>query len=140
MQRVLTKTVLFFIAVSFIRGNATCDDEMSFYADGVLYAQSDDWNALSAISIPCDTTVMAIKCQDKGGIAGIKAALDNGIKTNISWKCSNTFESGWNQIGFNDSAWSFAVIQDEASWRSHAASLVGKADWIWTCACPGGKT
>ncbi|XP_050409794.1 uncharacterized protein LOC126824581 [Patella vulgata] len=115
----------------FISGNATCDNQMLFYADGVQYAESVNWWESSPINIPDNTTVVAIKCQDTGDAGGIKAALDNGIKTDVSWKCSDTFEAGWNQIGFDDSAWSVAVVPVNDPWNSKPASLVGKADWIW---------
>ncbi|KAK6189698.1 hypothetical protein SNE40_001698 [Patella caerulea] len=119
---------------SVITGGATCDDTMSFYADGVLYTNQNDndWRQQSPVSIPDDTRVVAIKCLNIRGIGGIKMALGDGTKTDVTWKCSAAFEDNWNKVGFNDAAWANAIVPPYNTVKTQPESLNGKADWIWT--------
>ncbi|XP_050413593.1 SCO-spondin [Patella vulgata] len=118
---------------TYITGDATCDNQMSFYADGVLYSNANDnnWPRSSPVSIPGDTQVVAVKCVDQGVVGGIKLALSNGIKTDATWKCSAKYEKGWNLPGFDDGAWENAILASY-NWGSNPSSLNGKAEWIWT--------
>ena len=82
-----------------ITGHATCDNEMWFFADGKQLAYSDNWQIASPISMPLDTQVIGIKCNDYHVIAGIKAAFDTGEKTDNTWKCSTSVTEGWSEAG-----------------------------------------
>ncbi|KAK6169073.1 hypothetical protein SNE40_020194 [Patella caerulea] len=126
---------------SAITGDATCDNIMYFYADGVQYTNrnDNDWTKSSPVSIPSDTQVVAVKCKDLHVVAGIKLALSNGIKTDTTWKCSKTYAVGWNKPGFDDSNWPNAIVPNY-NWGSKPASLNGKADWIWTTGYRGQDT
>ncbi|KAK6173566.1 hypothetical protein SNE40_016991 [Patella caerulea] len=116
-----------------ISGHATCDNRMQFYADGVPYTHvnDNDWTKSSIIGIPDNTQVIAIKCLDYGVVGGIKLALSNGVKTDRTWKCSATYEYGWETPEFNDGYWPYAVLPD-FDWGSQPAALNGRAQWIWT--------
>ncbi|KAK6184391.1 hypothetical protein SNE40_006872 [Patella caerulea] len=120
---------------SVITGEATCDNRMSFYADGLLYTNGindNRWRRSSPVSIPDDTQVVAIKCVNRGRVGGIKMALNDGTKTDVTWKCSATFEDNWNKVGFHDAAWANAIVPDYNTVKTQPQSLNGKADWIWT--------
>ncbi|XP_050417390.2 uncharacterized protein LOC126830921 isoform X2 [Patella vulgata] len=93
---------------------------MEFYVDGVLHKNSNNsyWDQPASISIPDDTQLIAIKCRNTGGPAGIKVTLSNGIETSAEWKCYNKHEQGWNKHRFNDATWPNAQVVNQ--------------EWIWT--------
>ena len=74
---------------------------MWLYADGVeLNVENEgDWTKAGSVSMPADTHVVGIKCEDFGVAAGIKAAFSNGVKTDNTWKCSTQASPGWNLEG-----------------------------------------
>ncbi|ESP01528.1 hypothetical protein LOTGIDRAFT_238268 [Lottia gigantea] len=115
-----------------IKGRVTCDNVMEFYTDGVLRAVSNDWTQSSAIDVAKTTNVYAFKCTDQGVAAGIKGVFLNGVKTDASWKCLNTFQEGWNMPGFDDSSWPAATLPDPTIWGNRPADLGSVAQWIWT--------
>jgi hypothetical protein len=76
-------------------GLATCDNRMSFFCDDVQVAYSSIWTTSTHITCPWDTEVIAIACRDVGGQGGIKAAFNNGVKTDGSWKCTTERDEDW---------------------------------------------
>ncbi|KAK6173565.1 hypothetical protein SNE40_016990 [Patella caerulea] len=124
-----------------ITGDATCDNIMEFYADGVLFSNinDNDWTKSSPITISDNTQVIAVKCVDTGVVGGIKLALSNGIKTDTTWKCSATYEDNWETPEFNDGSWPNAILPT-FDWGPNPAALNGNADWIWTTGFQGQDT
>ncbi|XP_055956835.1 uncharacterized protein LOC126821031 isoform X1 [Patella vulgata] len=117
-----------------IVARATCDDDMYFYADGVLMTNHSDWSNPTQIDLPDNTTVLGVHCVDTGGIAGIYVTytLNKFYKTDTSWKCSAKFEQNWNTPGFEDGNWDAASIAHE--------SIRKRTDWIWTSGYRGEDT
>ena len=94
-----------------------CDDIQHVYAAHSLGVDEigtlDKWNTTLHVKIPTITKVLAISCKNKGGPAGLLGSTNDGrILTNSTWKCSNTLESDWNTVDFDDSSWPDAVQVD----------------------------
>ena len=88
--------------------HATCDDRMKVYFDGELQPQTAAmkwWEAVSQLSIPAGTRVLAIECKDlhpgsaRNGY-GILASTSTGLKTGTAWRCSSEVIEGWTQPDF----------------------------------------
>ncbi|KAK6180843.1 hypothetical protein SNE40_008822 [Patella caerulea] len=125
-------TITTFIQVDAkIVARATCDDDMLFYADGVLMASNNDWARPKQVDLPDNTTVLGVHCVDTGGISGIYVTytLNQTYTTDTSWKCSAKFEENWSTPGFEDGNWSAASIVNE--------TLYYRTDWIWTAGYNG---
>merc|ERR550517_2075230 len=76
---------------------------MKVYFDGELQPETPamkDWGAVSQLSIPAGTRILAIECKDVGGVKGILASTSTGLKTDSSWRCSSEVIEGWTQPGF----------------------------------------
>jgi hypothetical protein len=58
---------------------ATCDNEMYLYADGQLVAESADWESTQTAQLQHRPRVLAMKCIDWGGAAGILLSANNGL-------------------------------------------------------------
>ena len=64
---------------------------MKVYFDGILQEQDDamaDWAKTSELTIPAGTQVLAIECKDLGSQEGILASTNDGLVTNLDWRCS----------------------------------------------------
>ncbi|XP_055956836.1 uncharacterized protein LOC130010434 [Patella vulgata] len=128
-------TIITFIDVDAkIVARAACDDDMYFYADGVLMANHSDWKIPTQIDLPDNTAVIGVHCVDRGGFAGIHVTftLNKLYKTDTSWKCSAKFEENWSTPGFEDGNWDAASI----AYESHHK----RTDWIWTSGYRGEDT
>jgi hypothetical protein len=125
-----------------ISGWATCDNEMWLYADGVLKEHNRNWREASRVTLPDNTRVIAIKCVDVGVVAGIRAAFDNGITTDRSWKCNTSPTPGWMTPGFNDASWVSAteipINVEHTYWQGWPRELTNSGPWIWTARYAGG--
>ncbi|CAH1780251.1 unnamed protein product [Owenia fusiformis] len=101
-----------------------CLDETSIVCWSVEYGMQGGSNSLNCqlsaqysgtvtIMNPCEADVFyseRIPTYDYDPeLYGILASAWNGIVTNSSWKCSGTFEEGWFEVDFDDSAWAAAV-------------------------------
>ena len=76
---------------------ATCDNEMKVYFDGIEQEQDDamaDWTKTSELTIPAGTQVLAIECKDTGSQEGILASTNDGLVTNLDWRCSDSLDEG----------------------------------------------
>ena len=76
---------------------------MKVYFDGELQPETDamnTWEAVSQLSIPAGTRVLAIECKDVGMGGGVLASTSTGLKTDSSWRCSSEVIEGWTQPGF----------------------------------------
>jgi len=129
--------------------HATCDDHMKVYFDGELQPETDamnTWEAVSQLTIPAGTRVLAIECKDVGQNKGILASTSTGLKTDSSWRCSSTQIEGWTQPDFVFPPDSFASantlgnntvspwIQDHLSPRP---DIQADAQWIWAAGSAG---
>jgi len=123
--------------------HATCDDRMKVYFDGELQPQTAAmkwWEAVSQLSIPAGTRVLAIECKDVGMGGGVLASTSTGLKTDSSWRCSNEVIEGWTQPDFVFPPDTFASaktlgnntvspwIQDHLAPRP---DILADAEWIW---------
>ncbi|XP_050405246.2 hemicentin-2-like isoform X1 [Patella vulgata] len=109
-----------------IVAKATCDDDMYFYADGVLMANDSSWTNLIQIDLPDNTTVLGVHCVDRGGYGGIYVTftLNKTYTTDSSWKCSAKFEENWSTPDFEDGKWNAAFSTYEPHHK--------RTNWIWT--------
>ncbi|ESO00818.1 hypothetical protein HELRODRAFT_175305 [Helobdella robusta] len=82
----------------------------SIYVDGILsqpYNFSDD----TLIYVKISVRTLAVVVYRSAYNHTIRVCSGNGlfpILTDRSWKCCETYQAGWFQTGFDDSAWSFA--------------------------------
>jgi len=129
--------------------HATCDDRMKVYFDGELQPETDAmkwWEAVSQLSIPAGTRVLAIECKDVGMGGGVLASTSTGLKTDSSWRCSNEVIEGWTQPGFVFPPDTFASantlgnntvspwINDNLGPRP---DIQADAQWIWAAGSTG---
>ena len=71
---------------------------MKVYFDGILQEQDEamaDWTKTSQLTIPAGTQVLAIECKDLGSQEGILASTNDGLVTNLDWRCSGSLDEGW---------------------------------------------
>ena len=76
---------------------------MKVYFDGKLQEVDEAmtrWEDTSLLTIPAQTRVLAIECQDLGLQEGILASTEDGLVTGSTWQCSNQMVDGWTQPGF----------------------------------------
>ena len=93
---------------------ATCDNEMKVYFDGIEQEQDDamaDWTKTSQLTIPAGTQVLAIECKDLGSQEGILASTNDGLVTNLDWRCSDSLDEGWALPGIFAPLETFALPQ-----------------------------
>ena len=87
------------------------DETGEWYADGSRLEQDSYYHQPIEADVPSTMQVIAVKCHNTGGGYGIAAWLANGVVTDESWKCiSNEPGDDWTQIGYDDAAWSPAVV------------------------------
>ncbi len=99
--------------------SVTCDNHYEAWINGKLVGKGDNWAQPGQFEIRKDVkngeNVIAIRGRNAGGIAGLAASLEittTGkeekvqVVTDGSWRVSSKEEKGWQEAGFNDSAWS----------------------------------
>ena len=120
----------------------TCDNILEVYLDGVQ--QQDNklkaWNAESTFVTPDRLSLIALKCTNTGGPAGILASLQNEggdvvFYTNTNWKCSSVLEEGWQLSEFQATSdnWQNAAKRGDhgsTTW-GYIGEISHDADWIW---------
>ena len=116
---------------------ATCDDSMRVWIDGV--EQTHNTNGVHAWSTPTRyeysrcAKVIAIQCIDVADAAiGLLASTSTGVLTDGTWKCSGSYESGWETVSFNDAPWGGATVHGPNPtypW-SAVAGIPAAANWI----------
>ena len=124
-----------------IKFNITCDSFLTLYVDGVLVGEgaTDLINkGFHKYELTPGSHVIALKCTGKpqpweGGILG---SLENGLVTDISWKCVASATQGWNMRTYLDDDWPTAtsIAPNTAStlpWGK-IESIDDSAEWIWT--------
>ena len=120
---------------------ATGDDKMAVYVDGVRATPSSDneneWTESSDYPLNACNSLIAISCQDVGGIGGILASTTSGMMTDNTWRCTDELETGWETVGFTESdAWGPANAYDtnDANTEPKTTFISGispSAEWIW---------
>ena len=85
----------------------TCDDQLTVFIDGAEKRAPGlkSYTALSTLSIPSSTELIAVQCANLGGGYGIIGSVQDAqgediLATDSSWKCSSTWESGWSLPNF----------------------------------------
>jgi len=117
---------------------ATCDNTMKVYFDGKLQEVDEAmtrWDDTSLLTIPAQTRVLAIECQDLGAQEGILASTEDGLVTGSTWQCSNQMVDGWTQPGFVPPQGTFSQPTLLGSngvdpWGVRP-DILGNAEWIW---------
>ena len=113
-------------------------------ADDILYVYHDDEVALSAqawwmahtvnLVNACVLAITAVNVNN-GGIGGILASTSTGVVSDVSWKCSAVWHSGWDLPDFDDAAWAQARVMARNDGSVYIAVVVGfnpAAQWIWS--------
>ena len=90
------------------------DDYGEAYADGVLVSTTSYWNRVTTAELSPATRLIAFRTVNSGGYTGVRAWLSSGVITNASsgWKCSRVLETGWTELGFDDTHWSWANVDN----------------------------
>jgi alpha-L-rhamnosidase len=98
----------------------TADDAFTVYVNGQVMAQSpavgDAWRSASTVDVASalrpGSNVIAVSATNAyAGPAGLIAKLvPIDLVTDGSWKAANAVASGWEQPGFDDSAWPAARL------------------------------
>jgi len=109
------------------------------YIDGVRGPQyklpnAFNWPVPDVIPISRSARTIAVFAEDHLRVtAGVLASTPNGLVTDSSWKCTNTFQTGWYLPNFDDSAWPAAVTgNNPGGTRGFISSIGTNAQWIWT--------
>ena len=111
----------------------TTDDAYELYVNGTLEGSGNSWAVVDThrVYLAGEYTI-AIKGMDKAFvIAGLTVTItfddnDTPVTTNSGWVYSTTEVSGWNQPGFDDSAWSsVSPVTPHQNWPKGYS-------WIWS--------
>ena len=122
----------------------TVDNEYSLYFDGkeqTNLQNNNKWEKTDSLNLPGNTRVIAVMASnwlDDGNVgpAGILASTKDGfILTNSTWKCSNTSNDSWTNVGFDDSSWQQAVEIGPKGYKTWVHGQISAIDenakWIW---------
>ena len=76
--------------------NITCDNHLWFYADDQTViepttAGAADWTDTNHVSVPSDTKVYGIKCDDVVLVGGIIASFSDDTTTDANWRLVNIY-------------------------------------------------
>ncbi|KDR67283.1 hypothetical protein GALMADRAFT_232132 [Galerina marginata CBS 339.88] len=133
------------------------DDLFTLYVNGAVVGTGTDYRTASAFCVPlaASTNVFAVNATNLGparNSAGLLLAVqitytDGSTQTMVtdsSWRSSVTFTTGFEQLGFDDSAWPAATVEgsfpSKAPWgsitspppTSSIAPALCAANWVWT--------
>ena len=93
------------------------DDNLTAYADGRLVGHNGGiWKAARWFSFSSNTRIIAVSVLNiPGHVGGFLGVFSNGIVTDNSWKCKETYslENGWEKNNFTDDAWPYAYIREK---------------------------
>ena len=90
--------------VSPIHGQVTCRHNITVYADGAQIAERRGGYRIALnIELPTNAQILAIKCT-KEASGGILASLDNGVKSDRDWMCTDQeqVDDAWTRPDYND--------------------------------------
>ncbi|GGH46526.1 hypothetical protein GCM10008014_09240 [Paenibacillus silvae] len=118
----------------------TADNEFTLYVNGKTIGTGNDWTKAYTFQVPIQSgnNVVAVKATDWGSYAGFLADLrymEDSIVTDMNWKVSEHYASGWEDSKFDDSAWSRASDfgrYGASPWNQIAGMPDDtSAHWIW---------
>ena len=110
---------------------AACDDELVLFINDQQVARNNEWRqpAFAGVSerLKKGNNVIAVRGKNLSNTAGLLVRLDIELKdgskqsivTDESWKVSARPQRGWQEIEFNDTAWS----------KPHSIGKLGVAPW-----------
>ena len=113
---------------------------MHVYIDGKLAGSNRGEFKAMQFTLHPGTHVLAVKCINREGEAGIMGSLDNALVTDSRWKClgrerRHHLKGDWAKDFYDDSDWPHAVEY----FPNRGWSIWGKIDdisdeasWIWT--------
>ena len=113
-----------------------CDDDTTVYVDGVEKYTDKLVQSVATLTVPSSTSVIAVKCHNRGGhywiVAHMKDADGNNVMvSDKSWRCSGVMESGWEKPGFVEGDnWKQPI---SVSGTSYIWSSGAKGDWTAYC-------
>jgi hypothetical protein len=125
------------------------DDTSTLYVNGQNIGETHpaQWTEVGTFEFnaPCNQpTVYAVDGSDAAGVSAFIGDINHcgqAIQTLPNkWKCSIDCPSGWEAVGFDDSAWDTAVdagINGVEPWG--ATDVSPDAHWIWTDATTQGE-
>jgi hypothetical protein len=121
------------------------DDIYELYINGTFVGSNNRWDIAKEYRIPTlvGKNVIAVKCTDVEGLAGLVAEINIGNKhfaSNERWRVTTENQSGWEQIDFNDETWKMAtsyglhgVAMPWAQYRNvQGISTSSDVKWIWS--------
>jgi alpha-L-rhamnosidase len=119
----------------------TGDNVVSLYVNGTLETTSANWQQVSEVITALNPgDVVAAHVTDSGGLAGFLAEISwdgTTTGTDASWRVASSAPTGWEQPGFDDTAWVPATTYGTygvAPWSTNVTGFPGSstAQWIWT--------
>ena len=117
----------------------TCDNEFTLFLNGVEVGSWDNWPVANVFSVDfLYENQIAVACRYFGVISGLLGDISvNGsrINTDSSWKYSLTEQTGWKELGFNESSWTNATEVSNyqgGRWPTIANMDGTTAKWIWS--------
>jgi YVTN family beta-propeller protein len=118
------------------------DNRHELYINGKLAAIGTDWSKAlrTAFTTSGSRATIAIRATDAAGVAGVIGQFRiNGqtLVTNSNWKVATSAPAGWQNPGFDDSAWTRATDYGpigSAPWTTGPEGLPtgSAARWIWS--------
>ena len=137
------------------------DDNYTLYIDGELIGQGNNYRVSQTYCVKLDSTlhthIFAVAVQNQGAVPNPAALLvainivyTDGTSTTVvsdaTWRANND-TAGFESVGFDDSAWPYAVVvgnADSPIWglpSSLSVSTLSLANsyWIWNNQVPPGS-
>ena len=110
----------------------TADDIFYVYQGGDVVLTGDEWEDAHTVRLD-NVCVLAIKANNTEGGAAMAASTSSGVVTDATWKCSSDEHTDWDEPGFDDSAWSQALViaANDGSDYSFVDGINPEAKWIW---------
>ena len=111
----------------------TADNELQLNVNGVeIPIAQAEAGECSILHISNETRLIVVKANNTGSVAGILGSTGNRIVTDGTWQCSDSFESDWNQMVFEDEEWTLAAVvgnHEDGPWGI-ISSISNQAKWI----------
>ena len=66
-----------------------CDDKVRMFADGIEIGNTSRYFQVSSALVPSNTKILAAMVTNTHGLGAFMASMENGIRTDSSWKCTS---------------------------------------------------